>query len=257
MVSTTYCLGAGGATTGGGGGGATARAARFCGGAAGAGAPPGPVISASSLIPAVRVGSTSSGLRRAREIRPLDDASAMRSASSGVTASVTTVVGCASPLRPCSWSIRVPDVSTSTFPSTVLDIGLSCEAEVAMVTTTSTRVPGTTNPATPTTSSTRTDMARIPGGMVGGRPAPDDRGASLLSVMGSFSTTPATRPRRTTSSNLVNEPGTGLLVGQATSLRSLSWICVPVGSVPTATTIFVLATSTSRTGMRLTARYTP
>ena len=47
------------------------------------------------------------------------------------------------------------------------------------VTMTSTRVPGTTKPATPTTSLTLTEMARMPGGIDGGRPAPASSAASL------------------------------------------------------------------------------
>ena len=44
---------------------------------------------------------------------------------------------------------------------------------------TSTRVPGTTKPATPITSLTLTEMARMPCGIVGGRPAPASSGASF------------------------------------------------------------------------------
>ena len=45
---------------------------------------------------------------------------------------------------------------------------------------TSTRVPGTTKPATPMTSFTRTEIARIPGGMSDGMPEPAFSPASLL-----------------------------------------------------------------------------
>ena len=50
--------------------------------------------------------------------------------------------------------------------------------------------------ATPITSFTLTDSARIPGGMADGRPAPLLAGASLLSTTGSFSTTAASGRRR-------------------------------------------------------------
>ncbi len=83
---------------------------------------------------------------------------------------------------------------------------------------TSTRVPGTTNPATPTTSFTLTEMARMPGGIDGGRPAPASSGASLVSVSGSFSPTVVINPRFTTSSTLVKAPGTGLPAGHCTTL---------------------------------------
>src|SRR4030095_16755503 len=113
--------------------------------------------------------------------------------------------------------------------TTVRDIGSSPAPVGRMVTTTSTRVPGTTNPATPITSSTLTDMARMPVGIVGGSPAPASTGASLLSVSGSFSRTVTTRPRFTTASVLDNAPGTGLLDGHATSFTSLSVRRAPVG----------------------------
>src|SRR5262245_59205380 len=107
------------------------------------------------------------------------------------------------------------------------------------------------------TSSTFTDMARIPGGIEGGRPAPDPIGASLVSVSGSFSATAATRPRSTIGLTSENVPGTGFLAGQATSLTSFSVIRDPVGRLRAATATNVCATSTSRTGTLLTAAYTP
>ena len=68
-----------------------------------------------------------------------------------------------------------------------------------MVTTTSTRVPGTTKPATPITSLTLTEMARMPAVMVGGRPAPASSGASLSRERLVF-TDWGDQPRLTTSS---------------------------------------------------------
>src|SRR5262245_6470154 len=97
----------------------------------------------------------------------------------------------------------------------------------------------------------------MPGGIDGGKPAPDSIGASLVSVSGSFSATAATRPRSTIGLTSANAPGTGFLAGQATSLTSCSVILDPVGRLRAATATKVCATSTSRTGMLLTAAYTP
>ena len=50
---------------------------------------------------------------------------------------------------------------------------------------TSTRMPGVTKPATPTTSSTFTAQARIPCWIVAASPPPEPTAASLLSRIGS------------------------------------------------------------------------
>ncbi len=50
---------------------------------------------------------------------------------------------------------------------------------------TSTRIPGVTNPATPTTSSTLTAQARMPWRMVAAKPPPEPTAASRLSTIGS------------------------------------------------------------------------
>ena len=50
---------------------------------------------------------------------------------------------------------------------------------------TSTRMPGTINPETPTTSFTRTAQARIPGRIVAAKPPPEPAAASLFSKIGS------------------------------------------------------------------------
>ena len=81
------------------------------------------------------------------------------------------------------------------------------------------------------------ETARIPGGIDGGRPAPDSRGASLLSVSGSFSSTAAIKPRLSTSFVVENAPATGLLDGQATSFTSLSVTREPFGRLLAATTM--------------------
>ncbi len=121
---------------------------------------------------------------------------------------------------------------------------------------TSTLVPGTTNPATPITSLTFTDIARMPAGMVGGRPPPDAFGASLPSVIGSFSPIVTMAPRSTTASTEVKEPGTGLLDGHPTSFTLSADNSEPTGIGAAATAILTCATSTCRTGIRWTARYT-
>ena len=71
---------------------------------------------------------------------------------------------------------------------------------VRTMTITSTRVPGTTKPATPMTSLTLTEIARMPGGIVGGSPTPASLDATLLPVSGSFSAMAAMTPRSTTCS---------------------------------------------------------
>jgi len=96
-------------------------------------------------------------------------------------------------------------------------------------------VPGTTKPATPMTSFTFTEMARIPAVMVGGRPAPAAASATLDEVSGSFSTTDAMRPRFTTSSTVVYPPETGLPAGHATRRTSLGVSIVPTGRAFEAT----------------------
>ncbi len=84
----------------------------------GSGAP----ISDARRVPLVSVVSVSSGLRSVSMIEPSDDASAMRSASSGVTSSVTTVLGTGLPSFACSWSYFVPAVSTCTLLTITRDM---------------------------------------------------------------------------------------------------------------------------------------
>ena len=136
-----------------------------------AGAPPRPVISATA--DAGRLGRlASSGLRSESDL-PSDAASAIRSASSGVTASVTTVDGFGSPLMPLFLVVARAGGQHEHVADPVRAIGFSSALSPRpQGDHQSTRVPGTTNPATPITSSTFTDMARIPGGIEGGRPAP-------------------------------------------------------------------------------------
>src|SRR5262249_37761137 len=157
---------------------------------------------------------------------------------------VTTAVGIGWPSFDFCWSILVPAASTCTLLTTARDI-VSFSART--VTMTSTRVPGTVKPATPMTSLTRTAIARMPGGLVGGSPAPDSGGASLFSVIGSFSTIDAVTPRPTTSSSLEKPPGTGESAGQPTSLTCSLLSIVPTGTDSLATTMYLAAMGTSRT----------
>ncbi len=92
-------------------------------------------------------------------------------------------------------------------------------------------------------------MARMPGGMVGGSPAPASSGASFDSVTGSFSRIDAITPRLTTSSGLSCAPGSGVREGQGTTFTSPAASRAPIGSGLAATSTKVCATSTSRTGM--------
>ena len=118
-------------------------------------------------------------------------------------------------------------------------------------------MPGTTKPATPMTSFTFTDMARMPFTMAGVKPAPAALGASLFSVIGSFSATAATSPRSTTSATFSNLPAIGLLLGHPTSLTSSLVKLTPSSSGLAATTTCVAATGTSTGFCRMIAMYTP
>ena len=160
----------------------------------------------------------------------------MRSASSGVTSNVTTVLGTGLPSFACSWSYLVPAVSTWTLLTTTRE-WLCCSRWPESVTTRSTRVPGTTKPATPITSFTFTEMARMPAVIVGGSPPPASLAATFVAVIGSFSATGVMTPRSTSSSTVLKPPATGLLAGQATSFTSLA-----LSKVPTASGLFATAT---------------
>ncbi len=117
-----------------------------------------------------------------------------------------------------------------------------------IVTSTSTRVPGTTNPATPMTSLTRTDIARMPRGIAGGRPAPASIEASLFAVMGSFSSTAVSSPRWTTLVMSPTAPVMGLPAGQDTTFTSAAVSSVPMAIERAATTTDCRARS-ARAGM--------
>ncbi len=97
----------------------------------------------------------------------------------------------------------------------------------------------------------------MPSVIVGGRPAPAPTAASLASVSGSFSANRHDQPAVDDLLDLVNPPGIWFAAGQGTSLTSSFVSIVPSVSGRAATTACALATSTSRTGMLRTARYTP
>ena len=149
------------------------------------------------------------------------------------------------------WSERLPAVNTSTLLTTVRDV---LSSRLRMVTTRSTRVPGSMNPATPMTSFTFTDMARIPGGIAGGSPAPAFGPRELALNQGLILDHARKRPRLTTASTFEKPPATILLDGQGASRTSRAVTRTPVGNDRAATTTNCWATSTSRTGMRLMAR---
>src|SRR6267378_4026820 len=88
-----------------------------------------------------------------------------------------TGVDCGSPaaFRSSLWPVAI----TATFSSTVV-VCCSLAPDGFPVSRMSTRVPGPTKPATETTSFTRTETARIPGGISDGKPDPAFSGASLL-----------------------------------------------------------------------------
>src|SRR3989304_1919698 len=109
--------------------------------------------------------------------------------------------------------MRVPAVPTCTFERIRREV-VSARASVGLaVARTSTRVPGSTYPATPTTSFTRTDTARMPSGITGGRPEPASFDASFALRIGSFFTTLTIRPRPRVSAGAFKGPGGGWAPG--------------------------------------------
>ena len=124
------------------------------------------------------------------------------------------------------------------------------------VTRTSTIVPGITNPATPTTSLTATVSARIPSGIVAGRPAPDCCDANLPSRTGSFSARFVIKARFAQSSMRVNMPATGSLAGQGIRRRFFSSSRVPRASGIAATTMCCVTAAGRTTLACFNTRYT-
>jgi hypothetical protein len=101
---------------------------------------------------------------------------------------------------------------------------------------------------------TLTDIARIPDGMTGGRPAPTPAAATLLCVTGSCSEIVAMTPRSTSSFGSANAPGTCVRDGQAATVKWSAVSRVPTGSAVFATTTGTVLISTLRTGIDWMAR---
>src|SRR5579884_236400 len=175
------------------------------------------------------------------------------SASAGVTSKVTTGTVCGLPSASC-W-ICCPAASTLTFSKTVFVTVAPPPPPGEPVARTSTIVPGWTNPATPITSLTATETARMPSGITAGRPAPASRGASFDSSTGSFAYSGVITARPSTSSIRVNIPGSGWSPGQGISFTLRASSRAPRGSACAATTICSGATWRT-TGRCRSCRYT-
>jgi hypothetical protein len=90
-------------------------------------------------------------------------------------------------------------------------------------TITSTKVPGSAKPATPTTSLTRTVIARLPAGTIADRPPLVPMGASRASSTGSPRCTVPVTTRPCSFSTSVNTPGGWFDCGQST-MRTISGV---------------------------------
>jgi hypothetical protein len=104
------------------------------------------------------------------------------------------------------------------------------------VASTSTRLFGSTYPATPITSSTRTETARMPSGIIGGSPAPASFEASLVGSSGSFFTIGEITPRPMSSSVVVKAPSGACPSGNCAMRRSSAFSAAPSGRSEAATT---------------------
>ena len=147
------------------------------------------------------------------------------SACCGVTSRLTTATETGLPSA-SFWKFWPAD-STCTFCSRVL-VTPPCAAAPGGLpdTSTSTRMPGTAKPATPTISFTRMATARMPLGIRAARPAPPPLGANRLSTMGSPPRMGEITPRPTMSSFFWMAPS-GRLPFQSPSRRSASRMRVP------------------------------
>ena len=110
------------------------------------------------------------------------------------------------------------------------------------VTSTSTRMPGRTKPATPTTSFTLTATARMPAGMTVASPNPLPRSARRAAFTGSSMRTLLNTARPTTSSIFVKEPSGTRSRATRASFRSPGWISTPTASGWAATTRSTVST---------------
>ena len=97
-------------------------------------------------------------------------------------------------------------------------------------------MPGTTKPATPTTSFTRTGTARIPGGIIAASPPPAPFGASRVSMIGSLAKIGIVTPRPTTSCVFDADPS-GTAPGQSAICYVLFLQTVPTSMFRVASTI--------------------
>src|ERR1035437_8241147 len=103
----------------------------------------------------------------------------------------------------------------------------------------STRMPGTTKPATPTTSLTFTATARIPGGIIAAMPPPAPLGARRDAMIGSLAKMAVMTPRPMMSLIWLVAP-TGMDPGQSATLTSSSF-----NTVPTSRSLVASATCAS------------
>ena len=151
-------------------------------------------------------------------ICPSDAASAIRSPSSGVTSSVTTVEGIGVPSLAFSWSYRVPAVSTWTLPTTIRVMlffpAAGPEGDHHVDARTRDDEAGDAH-----------DLVHLHGdGPHARRNRRRQPGAGLRAARACFRSAARSRrsvaikPRLTTSSTLVKDPGTGLLAGHFTTL---------------------------------------
>ena len=104
------------------------------------------------------------------------------------------------------------------------------------VTNTSTFMPGSTKPATPTTSLTRTETARMPIGIWATGPTPAPRAANRPSRIGSSKRILLITGRSITSSGLLKAPLGKAPAGTFVTLISSGLTVTPMGSGLAATT---------------------
>ncbi len=147
------------------------------------------------------------------------------SACCGVTNRFTTATETGFPST-SFWKF-CPAESTCTFCSKVRVTPPNCAAPGGLPEiNTSTRIPGTAKPATPTISFTRMATARMPLGIRAASPAPPPLGASRLSTTGSPLRMAEITPRPTISSRFWMAPA-GTVPCQSPARRSASRTSVP------------------------------
>src|ERR1019366_8423540 len=208
-----------------------------------------------SAVPGVLAISWSNGLRSTSWMLVELAARLSCSACVGVTSMLTTCT--AMGLPSASFLKSWPAESTSIFCSKVwgrvprlpLPPGELPEMR------TSTCVPGTTKPATPTTSFTRTATARIPGGIIVAIPSPAPLGARRDAIIGSLAKMAVMTPRPRQSLTWVVAP-TGTDPGQSDTLTSSSFNTVPTSrSLVARATCAITGTAVGGTGRLINTRY--